>query len=396
MSHSFRTALVAALMVFECAALNFIPSRDVPPAVFGLKIERSGPRHLNALRRRDSVTVGLDNQVSVTSVRRLKEVLTTTSLQINSYSANLSLGTQELRVRIDTGSSDLWVNTKSSRVCSLGSDPCSESGTYNANSSSSYKFLSDDFNVTYADGSAALGDYATDTLSIGDKNLDEFQFGIGYQSSTTSGILGLGYTANEAQVNRNNKKPYPNLPQALVDAKLINSNAYSLWLDDLQSSTGSILFGGVDTDKYTGSLQTLPIQKVQGEFAELLLSISGLSISQSGNNQSTTSDLPTAAILDSGSTMTYLPDDLTSEIYNALNVQFSQRQGSGFCSCDLANENITVGFTFTSPTISVPISELVINPNEDISQDRLELEKRQGLSNQDSLCIFGIAPTGGI
>ena len=316
---------------------------------------------------------------------------------MTSYTTNISIGTppQDLRFRVDTGSSDLWTNTGSSRICSLRQDPCSISGVYNANSSSTYEFVSDDFSVSYVDGSGASGDYVTDTVSIGGQSLDSLQFGIGYQSESPAGILGLGYTAGEAQVNRNNERSYPNLPQALVDARLIRSNAYSLWLDDLRSSTGSILFGGVDTDKYSGSLQTLPIQQTQGQYVQFLISISAMSFERNGNLQNLTTALPTAAILDSGSSLTYLPDSLTNDIYNAFNVRYSRRQENALCNCNLANENITLDFTFTSPIISVPIQELVIDPNIDPSEQGVVREKRQLRNGGSSTCLFGIAPSGG-
>ena len=223
--------------------------------------------------------------------------------------------------------------------------------------------------------------------------MDNFQFGIGYESGSPDAILGIGYAVNEAQTNSNRKRPYSNLPQALVDKKLIKSNAYSLWLDDVQSSTGSILFGGVDTDKYVGSLQKLPVGKVGGQFSEFILTISRMAISQNGNNRTLSNSLPTPVILDSGSTITYLPNNLVNVIYSALNIRYSRRQGSGFCSCDLANQDITLDFTFTSPTISVPIRELVIDPNETF-QKRDTLNRRQGFgsSGGSSLCLFGIAP----
>lgn len=43
----------------------------------------------------------------------------------------------------------------------------------------------------------------------------------------------------------------------MVAAGLIKAPAYSLWLNDQSSSTGSILFGGVDSARYGGLLQTL-------------------------------------------------------------------------------------------------------------------------------------------
>ena len=218
------------------------------------------------------------------------------------YYANVSLGTpaQDFRLHLDTGSSDLWVNVASSDICTYQNSPCSTGGTYDANSSSTYEYLNSDFNVSYVDGSGAAGDYGTDILSIGGQTLTGLQFGIGYESSSTDGILGIGYAADEAQANTANLKPYANLPEALVNAGLVKSNAYSLWLDDLEANAGSIIFGGVDTDKYTGSLQTLPIQKEFDEYAEIIITLSSMSIINGGKTQSLDNDLPTAVILDSG------------------------------------------------------------------------------------------------
>ena len=295
----------------------------------------------------------------------------------------------------------MWANVKSSEICTDRGSPCSAGGTYDANSSSTYKFVNSDFNVSYVDGSGAAGDYATDTLSIGGKTLTSLQFGIGYQSTSADGILGIGYTADEAQVDAANLKSYANLPQAMVNAGLIKSNAYSLWLDDLEASIGSIIFGGVDTDKYTGQLQTLPVQKEFDEYAELIITLSSMSIVNEGKTQNVGTDLPTAVILDSGSSLTYLPNSLTSAIYTALDVQYSQQDGAAFASCNLANANITLDFTFTSPTISIPISELVLSVST-VEEGRAtpnsgdDGEGSYGSSGSDeNICLFGIAPSQG-
>ena len=315
----------------------------------------------------------------------------------------MSLGTpaQNLRLHIDTGSSDLWANVNSSEICAYRGNPCSGGGTYDANSSSTYKFVNSDFNVSYIDGSGAAGDYATDTLSIGGQTLTSLQFGIGYQSTSEDGILGIGYTADEAQVNTASLKSYANLPQAMANAGLIKSNAYSLWLDDLQANTGSIIFGGVDTDKYTGQLQTLPIQKEFNEYAELIITLSSMSINNGSKVQKLNTDLPTAVILDSGSSLTYLPNDLTSAIYSALDAEYSQQDGAAFVNCGLANENITLDFTFTSPTISIPMSELVLSVSsveegrEDPDSDDNDEGSFSSGGNIDNICLFGIAPAEG-
>lgn len=92
---------------------------------------------------------------------------------------------------IDTGSSDLWCNAADSKLCSQRGNYCSMSGTYDANSSTTYSWVSSDFNITYADDSGATGDYVTDTLTIGDSTLKDFQFGVGY-SSTSPGMSIFG------------------------------------------------------------------------------------------------------------------------------------------------------------------------------------------------------------
>jgi len=288
-------------------------------------------------------------------------------------------------MHIDTGSSDLWCNSASSSLCQQSSDPCTASGTYDSSSSSTYKLVNDNFNISYVDGTGASGDYVTDTLSIGGQTLSDFQFGIGLQSTSSEGVLGIGYTSNEIQVNRNQQQAYPNLPAAMVDAGLIQSNAYSLWLNDLEASTGQILFGGVNTAKYTGSLETVPIIQEYGAYYEFIIALTDLSISGSGS-MSSSSSLPAPVLLDSGSSLLYLPDDLTTDIFNEVNAVYDSNAGVAYVDCSLANSDSSISFSFSGATISVPFSELVLNAGTN--------SEGQGLTFQNGVqaCIFGIAP----
>lgn len=307
------------------------------------------------------------------------------------YFANISLGTpgQQLRLHIDTGSSDLWANSPNSRLCQDPRDPCEISGTYDPSRSSSSKVVSTDFNISYVDGSGATGNYMTDTLNIGGQSIENLQFGLGLDSTSPQGILGIGYPSNEVQVNRNGKNSYSNLPQAMADAGLIQSSAFSLWLDDLESSTGSILFGGIDTEKFHGTLSTLPIQQEFSTFAEFIITLSSVTLTQNGNTQRLNKDLPTVVLLDSGSSLTYLPNELTQQIYTALKVVFDGQQQTAYCDCGLGQTQDTLDFIFTDPKISVPMNELVINPGtgEDGSIATFE--------DGTPLCIFGISPSAG-
>lgn len=145
------------------------------------------------------------------------------------YFANITLGTppQTLRMHIDTGSSDLWCNSPRSSLCTTRFRKCAVSGTYDSTASSTYKLVNNNFNISYMDGTGALGDYVTDSISIGSQTITDFQFGVGTRSSSPEGVLGIGYSINEAQVNRGRGRPYGNLPQRMVDDGLTKSNAYS-------------------------------------------------------------------------------------------------------------------------------------------------------------------------
>ena len=223
----------------------------------------------------------------------------------------------------------------------------------------------------------------TDTFTIGSSTLASLQFGIGYTSTSTEGILGIGYTINEVQVGRAGESAYNNLPAQMVADGLIQSNAYSLWLNDLDASTGSILFGGIDTEKYSGTLQTLPIQKEQGVFAEFLITLTAVSL---GSTIIATKQAQ-AVLLDSGSSLTYLPDSITEAIYEQVNAQYDSSEGAAYVPCSLANNDTTLDFTFSSPTISVPMNELVIEVTSSSGRPLT-------FSDGTQACLFGIAPAG--
>ena len=228
------------------------------------------------------------------------------------------------------------------------------------------------------DGSGSSGDYVSDVVRFGGIDLDDQQFGIGYVSSSQEGIMGIGYPINEVAVAYNGGNPYPNVPLHLMQSGHISSNAYSLWLNDLDASTGSILFGGVNSGKYTGQLSTLPIIREQGVYAEFIIALTG--VGANGTSGSIARNIATPALLDSGSSLMYLPDDIVTTIYNDVGAQYDQSQGAAFVDCNLANSHATIDLTFSEPTISIAMNELVIVA---------------GSQGNKPLCILGISPTGG-
>ncbi|KAK4889853.1 hypothetical protein LTR27_011366 [Elasticomyces elasticus] len=362
------TTLAVATTILTANAINLLERRDgTAPRVVQHDIQR---RHVEnpvardraRLRKRQTKTVQqeLDNEETL-------------------YFMGASIGTpaQPMKLHIDTGSSDLWVNVADSQLCSGQGSVCAESGTYAPNSSTTYEYINSDFNITYVDGSGSEGDYVSDTVAFGGVSLQNQQFGIGYTSSSGEGIIGIGYPLNEVATQYNGGQPYPNVPWNLVLHGNINSNSYSLWLNDLDSSTGSILFGGVDTAKYTGELQTLPIIPTQGYYAEFVIALTALGAN--GTVGSIANNIASPALLDSGSSLMYLPDSICTTIFNDVGAQYDESQGAAFVDCDLRNQDSTIDFTFSGVTIRVPMNELVIVA---------------GIQNGEELCIIGISQAG--
>ena len=369
-------AALAACLFTSADALTFAKREN--PRVVGMPIQRRDTSRIvasSSLRRR-AQTIGqtLDNFEGGSL-----------------YFANCTIGTppQNFRFHIDTGSSDLWTNTDGSQVCrsksgGQGDIPCSVSGTYSANDSSSYNYVNSEFQIKYADQTGASGDYVTDTFSMGGATIQNQQFGVGYRSTSSEGVMGIGYPSLEAFVQNGDDgdsfsqpSPYANVPQAMVQQGLINSPAYSLWLDDINSLSGAILFGGIDTAKYMGSLVTLDIVKENGQALEMIVELNGISIDVGGQNQTVLSQtIP--ALLDSGSTLSYLPSDTADSIFQAVGAQYDSQEELAFCSCNLANSSDTMSFSFGDgqKVISISMSEMVL---------------QGGISNSLD-CTFGIVP----
>jgi hypothetical protein len=159
-----------------------------------------------------------------------------------------------VNVNFDTGSSDLIVNSPNSAFCKSGE--CIF-GAYNTDNSSTATLVSKTMGqpdpISYLVGEAQ-GDWFEDVVAIAGQSIPNFTLGIAdLTSSLSQNILGMGYPsggtnpANQSTVG------------AMVKAGLIKSASFSVYLNSLASSLGSVLFGGIDTSKFLGSLHSYPI-----------------------------------------------------------------------------------------------------------------------------------------
>ncbi|KAK6530201.1 hypothetical protein TWF694_003567 [Orbilia ellipsospora] len=320
--------------------------------------------------------------------RRRSTVLSPLDNEYLLYYVDVKIGTppQSLKIQIDTGSSDVWAPASTSKYCQGSDDPCSE-GTYDPARSSSSKVVDPNgFSISYVDGTHAKGDFVSEVLQIGNITVKNLQIGVAYNTDIGAGILGIGFEGNSVS-----EDSASSLLNNLVENKYINSRAYSLWLNDQDADTGSILFGGIDTDRYEGNLIGLPILKESGsdDYTDFLVTLSSISfVGMDGTKQSVSNDT-LAVILDSGSSLTYLPNDTVQNIADRYGGVWNSEVDSYIIPCSLSNDyHDYVEYQFGGahgPLIRVPIEELtnyVLDINGDIWTD----------SDGNAACTLGLQP----
>lgn len=172
--------------------------------------------------------------------------------------------------------------------------------------------------------------------------------GLATEASRGLGVMSIGYAAGESIAALNPEAIYPNVVDELVLQGEINSLAYSLYLNDVNADSGNILFGGVYTSKYSGDLIALPVQTdaQSGNFTSFTVAFTGLNaVDSSGSNQLTRDFIAVPAILDSGTTNTYFPDDLANAILEGVGVTTDETFGN-VVACEVGNEDATFIFAF--------------------------------------------------
>ncbi|KAK4462180.1 aspartic peptidase domain-containing protein [Cladorrhinum samala] len=311
---------------------------------------------------------------STTRIRRrastFEEVISNQEAR-GGYFASCRMGTpaQDLTLQLDTGSSDIWVPDSQARVCAARGTQGCDLGSFNPSRSSTFEVVGrNEFDISYVDGSSSQGDYFTDVFEIGGATLQNMTMGLGQQTDIAYGLVGVGYAVNEAIVGSTQSLSsiYPNLPVNMVNEKLINSVAYSLWLNDLDSSSGSILFGGIDTEKYVGDLTRIDIlANSQNLYTSFLVPLTSLTAtSPSGSDTLTSRQFPIPVVLDSGTTLSYLPTDLAMQVWKEVGAVYSPELQLAIIPCDMQNSKGYFSFGFAGPNgpkIKVSMDELVLD-----------------------------------
>lgn len=304
------------------------------------------------------------------------------------FSINVGIGSskEEVSLILDTGSSDMIVIASENPGClGLLADSCKTDGTFNRNSSTTFKEIAGtNFTIEYGDGTIASGSWVQDSIDLNGVNVD-LTFGLANETSSTS-VFGIGLQGLEFADTK-----YNNFPLQLKAQGLIDTSSYSVYLE-YDKKNGDILFGAVDVNKIDkDNFYTIPMINVYAEYdipnpIRTQVTMQGIGLKTEDGSQITISQVKLPALLDTGSTLSYLPNNIFNNIlkhltHEGINVTESSGENSGESTgvyeidCEYASDETTlVVIDFGGFQIDIPLGQLIVN------------------TTTTDACVFGFAP----
>jgi hypothetical protein len=83
-----------------------------------------------------------------------------------------------------------------------------------------------------------VGNYITDDFRVGGATVHNMTMAVATQAQVVpTGIMGIGFDLDES-ITAHNGTPYQNFVDLLATQNLINTRAYSLWLNDISAYNG--------------------------------------------------------------------------------------------------------------------------------------------------------------
>ncbi|KAH8646204.1 aspartic peptidase domain-containing protein [Xylariales sp. PMI_506] len=285
----------------------------------------------------------------------------------NGYYANVSIGTpaQDVVVLVDLGIRDTWVMSGSGYICrnaSLdGAESICSTTAFTANQSSTFHASSEVLNVTYMilPTLPMLGSEFTDNISIGGATIESFQMAL-IDATISPSTLGLGPSLNGSSDGQETRLT---VLDGLVDQGSIAKRAFSLYLNDWRAPSGTLLYGAVDTEKYTGDLVTMPLiisasnERVDasiGNSTVMAVSLASISVDMNNGTVAFITATSGTASLRLDQEITTLPPNLTDNVVQAFGaVRSSYLEDVFYVDCNSSQyENSWVEFQLGDATLA--------------------------------------------
>jgi len=140
----------------------------------------------------------------------------------------------------------------------------------------------------------------------------------------------------------------------MITQGFLTSSVFSVYLDSTSGdSKSTIIFGGIDTRYYTGSISYVPILPYKNTNTLLYYTVAMTSILINGAEVTTcTVANPCLPIVDTGTTLIVPPDAINTAIINAI--------GTVNANCNGVANLPTLYFSFNGVTLALPSSTYVL------------------------------------
>ncbi|ORY67756.1 aspartic peptidase domain-containing protein [Pseudomassariella vexata] len=283
------------------------------------------------------------------------------------YVGAVSFGNQSFQVIFDTGSSDTWL-VQSGFLCvdEEGNEQTEDDCYFGPAFDGAFQYgeiPDENFNIAYGDGEFLTGvlgyeDVTVAGITVLHQEVGLVNYSYWFGDEVSSGLVGLAYpylTSAYAGTNASNDSLSNFVEYDPVFTSMVKQNLsaplFSLALTR-NSSEGYIAFGGLPPVDYAGEFASTPILKIsinepyksipQYEFYTIVPD------SYTWKNATTSaSNIP--IIVDSGTTLAYLPTNIAEPILAAYSppAVYLENEGAYFAPCDATPPEfgITIGGT---------------------------------------------------
>ena len=306
-------------------------------------------------------------------------------------------GNNPVEAILDTGSSDTWLAQSGFQCVDANGDDTSEAdcdfgpvinGTFDDG-----QIANENFNIGYGDGEFLTGilgyeDVTVANITVTHQEVALVNYAYWLGDGSTSGLIGLAYpalTSAYSGTDPNDDSATGNVEYNPIFTTMVNeslvSPSFSLALERAPSTGGYIAFGGLPPVKFDQTFTSTPIEileivddptdATQYSFYTITpdgFTISGTQLSRYSHGShphsiQVTSDFPT--IVDSGTTLAYLPDELADAV-NALYdppAQYLEDEGGFFVDCSATAPQF--GVVINGTTFNVNAADLIFQTQQD-------------------------------
>ncbi|MCJ1351348.1 MAG: hypothetical protein MMC33_001332 [Icmadophila ericetorum] len=312
------------------------------------------------------------------------------------FLTSITIGTNSAQVVLDTGSSDTWLAETGFQCVTIATGAprpekaCKFGPLFTP--SSTFKQIPDvNFNITYGDLEFLTGIFGTDSVTLAQIKVPKQHVALVNLAAwdgdgVSSGLVGMAYPSLTDEFNGTNPHVdsssnlilYDPVVTTMIKDKLIDP-LFSLAIDRGDGFGGYLAIGGLPPVKYANTFATTPIQILKLAAYNLTTVYSFYTITADGYTYSNTSSASIdyevgqyghvvdtedpkkfQAIVDSGTTLVYLPNALA----NAINAEFdppakwSNDQGAFVVDCNAKAPNF--GVVIGNETLQVNPKDMIL------------------------------------